>query len=159
MKVSELLAMEGKDFLDIAYKSILNREIDYNGEAHYLRRLRVGDRKYDVIRSLKRSNEGKSAKAKIDGMRKYLLRHWLTDLPIIGWVVSRLYNVETNDPISRQIRVLKAQLILGGTKLDRQNQQIPEHHSANFSSFWDVTRQDNISSETVALYALLKSPK
>lgn len=72
--LSELCSWEGVDFVRCAYVTILGRQPDPDGEAHYLDRLRRGHSKLEVLRDLRRSPEGPSHDPGISGLDRALKR-------------------------------------------------------------------------------------
>lgn len=172
MSVNDLLSRNGLFFLQSAYQTILLRDIDENGQIHYLARMRAGCRKYDVIADLAKSKEAQKIGAVIPGLKNYLSRHWWADIFVIGWIVRRFYDVERNDSISRQIRALQVQLAVDGLGNGDGNSiglpagmnagsslgHVERFHNPETHLALDVTRQDDLSPDTIAIYALLKSP-
>tara|TARA_R110000868_G_scaffold375711_1_gene640368 strand:+ start:1551 stop:2069 length:519 start_codon:yes stop_codon:yes gene_type:complete len=171
MSLEDLLSLNGIAFLQSAFQLILQRDIDVNGQKHYGARMRAGARKYDVISDLARSAEGRRSGAVVPGMKRYLRRQRLADMPLIGWIARKFYNFESNDTISRQIRGLQMQLATEGIGGGIGARLMPTgfltgQSSGNGESFCsfsthlalDLTRQDDLSAETIAIYALLKSP-
>ena len=59
MMLDELIALPGDDFLRAAYRMILGRELDEEGQGHYRRRLKQGFSKAAVLNDLIRSKEAK----------------------------------------------------------------------------------------------------
>ncbi|MBE7564243.1 DUF4214 domain-containing protein [Acidithiobacillus sp. HP-6] len=57
--ITELFALDGREFVTEAYRSLLNREPDVQGMAYYLGRLAQGRGKYSVIVQLSKSLECK----------------------------------------------------------------------------------------------------
>lgn len=75
--LSELLSWEGVDFVRCAYVTVLGRQPDDAGEAHYTDRLRHGRSKMEVLRDLRRSPEGSKHDPGIAGLDRALKRaHW-----------------------------------------------------------------------------------
>jgi hypothetical protein len=171
MTLNDLLSLNGTAFLQSAYLLILQRDADPNGQSHYSAMMLAGGRKYEVISDLAKSGEARRAGATLPGMDKYLARQRWADMPVIGWFVHRFYNVESKDPISRQVRALQMQLAVGGlgegtggghrpasiVAGHSSGQTDPSHGFATHLAL-DVTRRDDLSPETIAIYALLKSP-
>jgi len=76
--LSELLAWDDVDFVRCAYVTILGRQPDPGGEAHYTSRLRQGRSKMEVLRDLRRSPEGPRHDPGISGLDRALKRaRWL----------------------------------------------------------------------------------
>lgn len=166
MSLNDLLSLDGTAFLQAAYEVILQRDIDGSGQTHYSRKMRSGARKYDVISTLARSAEARRIGAVVPGLKKYLRKYFWADLPVLGWIARSIYGVESNDPVSRQIRALQMQFAVGGLGAGYQGgRSISGVVSQSFlgsavepASELDATLRDDLSPETIAIYALLKSP-
>ncbi|WP_297804122.1 glycosyltransferase [uncultured Brevundimonas sp.] len=70
--VSDLLSLDGKDFVSTAYRKILLREADTGGMATYLKLLDAPRGKEKVIHSLATSPEGKSKGLNVPGLLEFL---------------------------------------------------------------------------------------
>ncbi|HUD90495.1 DUF4214 domain-containing protein [Sphingobium sp.] len=170
MSLNELLSLNGVAFLQTAYQLILNRELDDSGQNYYGIKMLAGARKYDVISALANSKEARKNGSAVPGMKTYLARQRWADFPIIGWFVRQFHDVESRDPVSRQIRALQMQLASGSRSAGPAAVastlgivSAPTSHPGlvlheNASSALDAVLQDDLSAETIAIYALLKSP-
>lgn len=79
--VDQLMAFDNQDFIRMAYRKLLLREVDSSGMATYEKALRTGQSKAAVIYSLANSNEGRAAQANLIGLeelvrRQSKLRRW-----------------------------------------------------------------------------------
>jgi hypothetical protein len=73
----ELLAWDDVDFVRCAYVTVLGRQPDSGGEAHYADRLRRGRPKTEVLWNLRRSPEARRHDPGIAGLDRALKRaHW-----------------------------------------------------------------------------------
>lgn len=79
-----LLNLRGEQFVDCAYLTILRRDSDDAGRAHYVQRLSLGDSKESVIYSLCTSEEAKQRGVSIPWLRRLIVLHKLSALPLIG---------------------------------------------------------------------------
>ncbi|MCA3777349.1 MAG: glycosyltransferase [Burkholderia sp.] len=68
MNVAGLLRADGEDFVRNAYLSLLRREPDEGGRAHYLERLNSGVPKERILAELYLSAEGRQKGVRVDGM-------------------------------------------------------------------------------------------
>ena len=82
--IYEIFTLNGREFITMAYNTLLEREPDVQGMAYYLGRLAVGISKTEIIVMLASSQEGKNKdpSSKVIGlrslMREYKLdKHWL----------------------------------------------------------------------------------
>jgi 2-polyprenyl-3-methyl-5-hydroxy-6-metoxy-1,4-benzoquinol methylase len=72
--LKDLISCSGEQFIDNAFKLVLNREPDLIGKRLYLSKLRKGElTKKDIIIILRYSDEGKKADVKIIGLRRFIL--------------------------------------------------------------------------------------
>lgn len=69
-----LLDLDGEDFVECAYLTILDRAPDDKGLSHYVEHLRNGKSKIDVIRALYGSEEALRNQTRISWLRWGLLR-------------------------------------------------------------------------------------
>lgn len=68
----ELLAWDDLDFIRCAYVTILGRQPDPTGEAHYAVRLRAGRSKQEILWQLRKSSEGRQHDPGIAGLDRAL---------------------------------------------------------------------------------------
>ncbi|MCI4589701.1 DUF4214 domain-containing protein [Sphingobium sp. BYY-5] len=173
MSLNDLLALNGIAFLQSAYELILQRDIDDDGRNYYCAKMLAGMRKYEVISTLVQSAEARKTRAVVQGMKQYLARQRWADMPVVGWIVRRFYEVESDDSISRQVRALQMQLAINGPGVGPGHavqgagdlssfpsfQHVEPFHVDTAYSVLDVTCQEDLSAETIAVYALLKRSK
>jgi FkbM family methyltransferase len=77
MQLSELLALDGEDFVRAAYATVLNRPVDPSGLTHFLDELNAGVSKVSILWRLSRSTEGRQRGATLNGLRLAKLREGL----------------------------------------------------------------------------------
>ncbi len=75
MQLNDLLKLHDEEFLRVAYRAILGREIDRSGAESYLRRLRSGDDRFEILASLRYSREGRRVGSQLPGLKKALRVH------------------------------------------------------------------------------------
>jgi hypothetical protein len=68
-EAGELLALEGSEFLDTAYRTVLKRAPDPAGIRHYSKLLELGINPRFIIEALRYSEEGEQAGVQINGIR------------------------------------------------------------------------------------------
>lgn len=78
--LAELLAFDGADFVQVAYATILGREPDPTGAAHYLHRLGQGVTKIQIIDELSRSKEARLFPDPLPGLKQDLRNFRLNSL-------------------------------------------------------------------------------
>ncbi|WP_058772073.1 class I SAM-dependent methyltransferase [Pseudomonas rhizoryzae] len=84
-----LLSLEGEPLLRAAYPYLLGREIDSEGLAHHLQRLRAGEDKLELLAGLRDSAEGRVHGAPVAGLRAARLRRRCRQLPLLGGLLRR----------------------------------------------------------------------
>ena len=82
--VAKLLSFYDEHFIYFAYQSILGRIPDKEGLSYYLKRLRSGISKIELLAQLRISKEGKNINASIDGLDKLVRQYKLSKMPIFG---------------------------------------------------------------------------
>lgn len=108
--VQRLLQLHDREFILAAYKSVLGRASDPDGESHYLAQLRSGTHKLAILRELRRSAEGRSFIPGVAGLDAAIKRHHWATLPFIGLLVRSLLGGEGNSHTDRQFRALTNEL-------------------------------------------------
>lgn len=72
--VDQLLMLNGADFVEQAYRSLLKRSADRSGRAHFLARLRAGDGKEAIVRAIAMSPEARAMRSGLAGVEDLLAR-------------------------------------------------------------------------------------
>lgn len=103
--VDALLEREDDEFVTAAYLALLRRWPDPEGFAHYLRKLRGGAHKLDIVRQIRDSQEGKRVGAKLVGLDQALRDYRFSRLLPIGKWRRRKYSAAsaTAERVERQI--------------------------------------------------------
>ena len=128
--VDQLLARNGAEFIDAAYRHILGRPSDASGRKHYLARMRAGDSKGVVLDNLSRSREARSRKLELTGLARYLSRHRLYKLwPISVFTESRRLESRL-ERLDFEISLHVAQLAAGQFHLDEQLMRLDRNLAA-----------------------------
>lgn len=78
------------DFVRSAYLTILRRYPDGEGEENYVRQIRAGVPKLEILRALARSKEGRAIGARLPGLDCALWRYEIIRLPILMRICDRL---------------------------------------------------------------------
>jgi hypothetical protein len=121
--LAELLLWNDVDFVRCAYVTILGRQPDRDGEAHFTHRLRAGDSKYALIWQLRRSGEGRKHDPGIAGLDRALKREKLRRHRLFGWLIRVLLPGEGG---SRQDRSFRQLLNISFVVAEQQSRQIDE---------------------------------
>ena len=72
LSLSELVAKDGRMFIEHAYLSLLRRKADESGLAFYIAQLEAGVDKREIIRALATSPEGRSRSLRMEGLADLL---------------------------------------------------------------------------------------
>jgi SAM-dependent methyltransferase len=104
--LQDLLCHQDRDFIHVAYLAVLGRPPDANGFDTYLRLLRSGSSKLEVIGYLHESPEGRQAGRSIRGLAVHNFMAKLVRLPVIGIVGRFVEALRTRDATERQQRIL-----------------------------------------------------
>lgn len=101
-----ILDLYDRHFVDAAYKLLLGRTLDPQGEGYYLGRLRAGYSKIHLLRQLRFSEEGRAHAADVPGLDREIQRFKKAQIPLIGWIWRRFYRLEGNSPGERYFRII-----------------------------------------------------
>jgi len=63
-----LMALEGSDFVEHAYATLLLRPADPSGLKFYINELKTGLGKADILKALRTSAEGRSRDVRLEGL-------------------------------------------------------------------------------------------
>ncbi len=110
-ELSNVLKLDGEEFVKIVYEAILLREPDPTGMSHFLSRLLSGDlRKVEIIAGLKLSPEGREKKSRLRGLWKAILISSLYKIPIFGKIAESIGFFFTLPSFLTRIRVIEGNL-------------------------------------------------
>ncbi len=112
----ELLSWDDIDFIRCAYVTVLGRQPDSAGEAHFAQQIRAGYSKLDVLLRLRRSSEGKSHDPGIAGFDRALKRAAWQRRPILG-ALARLLRPDA-DGQSRNDKALRS--VMNATAINQK---------------------------------------
>jgi glycosyltransferase involved in cell wall biosynthesis len=82
--LEELLSYQDEHFVYHAYRHLLGRAPDPEGMLYYLKRVRAGISKTEILVQLRLSTEGKSRQVTIIGLEKEIQRYYWLKMPILG---------------------------------------------------------------------------
>jgi hypothetical protein len=118
----ELLAWEDVDFVRCAYVTVLGRQPDPMGEAHFTNRIRIGDSKYAVLWHLRRSGEAHNHDPGIAGFDRALKREALRRNRLFGWIIRAAVPGEGTSKQDRRFRQLRNMLAVISVQHSHQSQ-------------------------------------
>jgi GT2 family glycosyltransferase len=81
--LDSLLAMEGREFVEHAYATLLRRPVDESGLQTYLNQLEIGVHKIDVLAALSSSPEGRLRDVKLPQLDRTLVQLRKPRLPLL----------------------------------------------------------------------------
>lgn len=104
--LGDFLHVHNEEFVELAYRCLLKRSADAQGQLLALQRLAAGDSKIAILGDLRASAEGRGYGVEIRGLAgRY--RFWkLTRLPLVGGLIERLALVWNLPEIAREQRRL-----------------------------------------------------
>jgi len=100
--LAELLEWNDVDFVRCAYVTMLGRQPDPEGEAYYVRRIRSGRSKLEVLWQLRRSSEGRRHDPGIAGLDRMLKRARRERTPFVG-AITRGITRRPAEPSKREM--------------------------------------------------------
>lgn len=106
---SELLALDGREFVNAAYWLVIERAPDEAGLAYYVSRLRIGYSKFSILSQLGTSNEARSWDA-VPGLSKAMRRYRSGQWPLLGYMFRKLWRVEGESLDERRQRAMISNL-------------------------------------------------
>lgn len=136
--LASLLALQDREFIHVAYVTLLGRSPDQKGNDYYLSRLRSGEEKIAILKQLRVSGEGKAYNARVANLDRAIARYKLKKIPIIGSLVASLLGMGARSSTDRELRVLanqvfrlrqeqRRQLVLETSKIaSRSASDVPE---------------------------------
>lgn len=114
--VPRLLAPHDAAFIITAYQAVLGRAPDAEGGAYYLSRLRSGVHKLEILKQLRRSEEGRGFIPGVAGLDRAIKRHRRANMPILGALIRLATGAEGNGALERQMRVLSNEMAVVRTE-------------------------------------------
>ncbi len=133
--VSSLLIREDEEFVEAAYLRILNRPPDEGGRINYLRLLRGGMPKIEILGALVESAEGRTLRANVPGLNKRLFLSRLGRIPILRLIITPLIEIVQSASIRRQERVAIGKLFSDIEIIRRESQLAFSLVDASFNEF------------------------
>lgn len=79
--IDGLLAWRHEDFVECAYRTILQRPADPDGQLHYTKRVLNGDPKMEILRDLHASEEARAVGVELPWLRRAIARYESRDRP------------------------------------------------------------------------------
>lgn len=108
--LGQILELRGEDFIKCAYLTILKREADPEGLENYLRLLREGLPKSEILVALYSSSEANEIGGNIAWMRPVLRTHKFSYLPVIGKLVLNFSIKESKASLAKRLGALEEKI-------------------------------------------------
>ena len=120
--LDELLSYHDERFIHCAYHTLLGRTPDPEGFNYYLRRVRSGISKVEILAQLRLSKEGKSLKVKLAGLDKAIRPYKWLKLFLLGPLLQ-LIGLKRESNLQRSLRAIDNNL---NAQDDRSQQHFVE---------------------------------
>lgn len=105
--LSQLLDLDGAAFIETAYRLLLLRTPDAEGQTYYQARIRSGVPKMQVLCELAGSKEGSKIQACLPGLRSAIRRQRLIEVPVFGRFFAWALNADDMSPFQKRVRVVQ----------------------------------------------------
>ena len=86
--LDELLSFHDKDFIRVAYQTLLGRAPDLDGANYYLARMQSGTSKLDILKQISLGQEAKALSVKLVGLDDAIQRQKWLKIPFIGGLLG-----------------------------------------------------------------------
>lgn len=110
--LGELLAHHDQQFIVCAYRTLLGRFPDPVGMTYYLKRLRAGISKLQLLKQLRTSTEGRARAVQLNGLDTAIRRYQRGNIPLIGWIFRALNDAEGSGAVECELRAIENRLHL-----------------------------------------------
>jgi len=121
--LDELLKLHDEAFVTGAYKVLLGRPPDPEGLENYLRQIRAGTQKSQIVAELAGSPEGRSRSAELPGLGSLIAEHRKGARSFWLRIFRRLSSTPT-ERIERQLRAIDNRLYMMEQRAAEQNRQM-----------------------------------
>jgi O-antigen chain-terminating methyltransferase len=108
--LNTLLNYQDGEFIQAAYETILDRDVDPDGFAHYLQRLRSGAPKLEILRDLYVSDEARLRGVQLPWLSAAIRRDRWARRPLIGVFHRILANQERRKAMESRLIMLERKL-------------------------------------------------
>jgi hypothetical protein len=105
--IDDLICCDDETFIWNCYRILFGRDPDPSGFAHHLTRLQNDRSRPSIIRSMKRSTEGRIRGARIKGLRWAIVWSKIVRIPGTGFLFSPFTWYRGKNDIARRIRVIE----------------------------------------------------
>lgn len=113
---TELVALDGMQFVRTAYATVLRREADAGGLAAYLEQLRQGVHKGVLLAAMVDSDEGRRAGSNLPGLQALVEAHRPRRQSLLRRALRKLGEA-LSEPMTMQLRGLRTEIALAQESL------------------------------------------
>jgi len=118
-ELRDLLCHQDRDFVHVAYLALLGRSPDDGGFDTYLRLLRSGSSKIEILGYLHESPEGRLSGRRIRGLPLRSFAAKLARVPVIGIISRLLAALHNRDDAEREQRILDGYILFQLEKAEK----------------------------------------
>ena len=94
LDLARVLAVEGREFIADAYRFALRREPDADGVEYYIRRLRGGSSKREILAQMYLSREARLKGHFHPELARLTIPYRLRKVPVFGWLVEIIFMIQ-----------------------------------------------------------------
>jgi Domain of unknown function (DUF4214) len=149
--LNDFLPYDDVEFINAAYRAILEREVDEDGMHTYLGMLRAGASKAEILGRLRESPEGRQRQARFDGLSLSYLLDTISRWPIIGKLVGIVIAVWNLPNAQRNQRRISNDFAL---RLAQTDQRLEEVTRTVYEALETLERSQNRLSELTKTFAV-----
>ncbi len=110
--IEELFSYQDEDFICCSYNTLLGRSPDKEGLIHYLKKLRNGASKIEILNQLNSSKEGRARRISVLGLKELLSTHKLSKLPFVRFLINSSDDNLSKTDLTKNLRALENKLYL-----------------------------------------------
>ncbi len=110
VSAAQLLLLADEQFVRSVFLTLFQREPDADGGGYYLKRLRSGVSKSEILAELADSDEGRSKAVELPGLAEIVRRYRRYKLPIIGAAIRKWFAPQEASLVHAKLRALENRL-------------------------------------------------
>jgi glycosyltransferase involved in cell wall biosynthesis len=118
--LDDLLHLNGIQFVEGAYRTLLLRQPDESGMRFYLTRLLSGTPKIQILSEIFSSEEARDLAVTLPGLVAAIRWYRLSRIPIFGAVIRSFPNVESNSVLATRLRAVEQEIYSNHRSFDLQ---------------------------------------
>lgn len=109
--LSDLMQLDGSEFVECAYLTLLERAPDVAGFREALGRLLDGVAKVQILADLASSYEARKKAVLLPGLAAAIIRHERAKLPFFGWIFGLIAQQEGSSRLAQRVRAVEQRLL------------------------------------------------